>query len=143
MADLETDKLRSEIDRLKKKNEPEGSTEDLTRAINSLIKIFAEASEDLKIDTHDAVLVGQKLDGIMDRLEKIEIQNEKIAKGIVAVADMVEEYSAGRVSMPRDARQMKRSTSQPSQMNSMPKPLPSYDMPREDEKKKGMFNFKI
>ena len=64
---------------------------DLSKSINSLLGVFKEAAEDLKLDTHDAVLVSEKLDGIITRLEKVEIQNEKIAKGIVAVADILEE----------------------------------------------------
>ena len=72
--DSESDKLRRQINELNKDNERYGSNEDLAKSINSLIKIFAEASDDLKMDTHDAVLVTQKLDKIVERLERIEIQ---------------------------------------------------------------------
>ena len=87
MDDVEN--LRKEVDMLKKQLGDPSESKDLVRAIKSLNQIFAEAHEDLKIDTHDAVLVGDKIDRIIGRLEKIEIQNEKIAKGIVAVADMI------------------------------------------------------
>ncbi|MBT3721456.1 hypothetical protein HN789_02795 [archaeon] len=147
--DSESDKLRRQINELNKDNERYGSNEDLAKSINSLIKIFAEASDDLKMDTHDAVLVTQKLDKIVERLERIEIQNEKIAKGIVAIADMVED-AEGINSLPR---QSLRSSSKPSIPSSIPpsanqfngtKPLPTLNMPREPEqKKKSFLNFKM
>ncbi len=147
------DKLKEEIEMLKKKpslerheiykaDESDDTKEvmlSLTKSMNSLIRIFKEASNELKMDSHDAVLVSEKLDKIIDRLDKIETQNEKIAKGIIAVADMIEELKQRQV-----PRQM------PSPMPISPqtpptapqiKPLPSYQMPQE-EKKKG-FSFKI
>lgn len=133
--DSESEKLRKQIDSMKNDYKNEASNEDLARSINSLIKIFAEASEDLKIDTHDAVLVSQKLDKILSRLEKIEIQNEKIAKGIVALADMVEDTENQLQSPSRPPEPVPRASSEI-------KPLPSYNMPPE-QKKKSPFNFKI
>ncbi len=142
MAELEVDKLRREIDSLKKKGS-EGNPEELSQAINSLIRIFAEASDDLKMDTHDSVLVGQKLDAIVQRLERIEIQNEKIAKGIVALADMVEELSMSK-GVPRElSRPVPRAQPSFAPLPSAgPKPLPTYNLPR-DEKKSSFLNFKM
>ncbi|MEM4397767.1 MAG: hypothetical protein QW757_04050, partial [Candidatus Woesearchaeota archaeon] len=99
------DSLKKEIDMLRTKpsltkeeiykpNEHDDTKEvmlSLSKSMNSLIRIFKEASEEMKLDSHDAVLVSDKLDKLIDKLDKIETQNEKIAKGIIAIADMVEE----------------------------------------------------
>ncbi|MBN2368263.1 hypothetical protein JXC34_04545 [Candidatus Woesearchaeota archaeon] len=160
----EVDKLKKEIEMLKKKqgiDEPEhkDSMKDsmviLSRSINSLIQIFKEASEDLKMDTHDAVLVSQKLDSILDRLEKIETQNEKIAKGIVAVADMMEDMPKN-MPLPQRASPVPKPMPEPYNFQNQPghqmpqpmqsqqtQPLPSYNLPRQDDKKKGFLSFKI
>ena len=148
----ESDKLRNQIDMLKKGVSTSGNNEELAESINSLIKLFAEASEDMKMDTHDAVLVSEKLDKIIERLDKIEIQNEKIARGIVALADMVEDLNINDSILPRQPtfRSSKPSiipsSAQPSAQpkSGEAKPLPTYNLPEEkQEKKKPFLNFKI
>ena len=155
LKDDEVSQLRKEVRALRSKlgDSSPGKTEgaqDLTFAIQSLNKIFSEAAEDLKIDTHDAVLVAEKLDKILSRLEKVEIQNEKIAKGIVALADMIEEVKAMRKStpvqrQPSSGRQSYPQASTPPpasmSMDQNTRPLPTYNMPQEPEKKKNLFNF--
>lgn len=144
------DKLRKEISMLKnrpslsrdeiyKANEHDDTKEvmlSLSKSMNYLIRIFREASEEMKHDEHDAVLIADKIDKIIDRLDKLETQNEKIAKGIIAVADMLEELKQRQIQRPIPSPQM-----QPINQMPQPKPLPSYQMPQE-EKKKG-FSFKI
>jgi chromosome segregation ATPase len=153
----EIDRLRREIDYLKRKQSPANSEDDnlkagmmnLSRSINSLMKIFKDASDDLKLDTHDAMLVSQKLDKIIERLDKIEVQNEKIAKGIVAIADMVEDIQPEQ-SASQPSYQQQVSSSQPpmgpmqqSATEQQPQQWPSYNVPRQDDKKKNILNFKI
>ncbi len=145
----ESDKLRNQINKLRGNENTPADTEDLARSINSLIKIFAEASEDMKMDTHDAVLVTQKLDKILDRLEKVEIQNEKIAKGIVALADMVEDLDASPLPRQSSSRSMPSASPAHSPPPSpLPntqgtKPLPTYNLPKEKQEKKSFLNFKM
>ncbi len=148
----EMDKMRREIDILKKKqgitdepqnNEMKESMTMLSKSLGSLTKIFKEASEEMKMDTHDAVLVSQKLDRMLDRLDKIEAQNEKIAKGVVAVADMIEEMQADRLPRQYYPNRMPAQTQQQTQQPFETKPLPTYNMPPEDEKKRPFLNFKI
>jgi chromosome segregation ATPase len=147
----EMEKLRREIEILKQRqgisprddNDQRASMVALSKSINSLIRVFKEASDEMKMDTHDAVLVTQKLDKIVDRLEKIEIQNEKIAKGIVAIADMVEDLQAA----PKQAPSTRTPPAMPYQQNvsqtPQPKPLPTYNVPQGEERKKSFLNFKM
>jgi len=67
------------------------SIDTLNNSINSLIKIFKDASEQLKVDEHDSKIVDKKISPIMKKISMLEEQNEKIARGIVAVADMLKE----------------------------------------------------
>jgi len=119
---------------------------ELKDSMDTLIKIFAEASNDLKQDTHDAVLVSEKLNKILDRLEKVEVQNEKIAKGIVAVAEMLAESKSLRQSRPAPEKRPEPKFKIPSfsQENDTPstKSLPRHDIPEEkQEDKKSFFSF--
>ena len=155
----EVEKLRREIDFLKRKqgiaetqdnDDAKAAMLSVSKSINSLIRIFKDASEDLKMDTHDAVLVTQKLDRIVERLDKIEVQNEKIAKGIVAIADMIEDLQTGYAQKKQVSSSMMSGqppSPQPPQgqfpQPSMPRPLPSYDIPPQEDKKKGFMSFKI
>ena len=143
MDDVED--LRKEVDMLKRQLGDPSESKDLVLAIKSLNQIFAEAHEDLKIDTHDAVLVGDKLDRIISRLEKVEIQNEKIAKGIVAVADMIEELDISKPILPREnIRKTMTKSSPPPRASSKGQPLPSYNLPKQDKmSKKSFLNFKM
>jgi len=131
MDDVEN--LRKEVDMLKKQLGDPSESKDLVRAIKSLNQIFAEAHEDLKIDR------------IIGRLEKIEIQNEKIAKGIVAVADMIEELDISKPVLPREnIRKTMAKASPPPSVRSGTKPLPSYNLPKQEQQpKKGFMNFKM
>lgn len=149
--EFESEKLRNQINNLKNESYGQSNNESLAKSINTLIGLFAEASEDMKMDTHDAVLVTQKLDKIIERLDKVEIQNEKIAKGIVALADMVEEINSGSAVLPRQtnfrptqAPPMRQVSPPPASRSSFgARPLPSYDLPPQEEKKKAFLNFKM
>lgn len=152
LKDDESKRLRSEVNALKKQlgvpSYSDSDSRDLANSISSLTRIFEQASEDLKIDTHDAVMVAEKLEKILTRLEKIEIQNEKIAKGIVALADMVEDLSSRptNTNMPQQRRQTYQSSAPPQPMQqgntNTVKPLPTYDIPLQQDKKKPFLSFK-
>ena len=148
----EVDRLKREIGTLRRRQwliEPpsddmRSSMAAMSRSINSLLRVFKEASEDMKMDTHEAVLVSQKIEKILERLDKIEIQNEKIAKGIVAIADMIEDLQQD--SLPRQIIPQKIAGAPPYPMqrehSGMPKPLPTYNIPPE-EKKRSFMNLNI
>ena len=91
--------LKKEIERLKK-NPLEGSEtgedlqasiDNLNKSLNVMLEVFKQAAEDMKLEEHEAETVGKQLGPITEKLDKLIDQNQKIAKGIVAVADMVKE----------------------------------------------------
>tara|TARA_Y100000310_G_scaffold342895_1_gene448121 strand:- start:7651 stop:8199 length:549 start_codon:yes stop_codon:yes gene_type:complete len=67
------------------------SMDNLQLSMNSLIDIFREASRSMKTDEDHQGEVLQKIDDVTQKLADVMSQNEKIAEGIVAVADMVKE----------------------------------------------------
>ena len=69
----------------------QASIDGLNQSINSLIGLFKEAAESLKIEEKEASLVASKIDPLFEKLDMIIEQNKKIARGIVAVADMIDE----------------------------------------------------
>ena len=92
-------KLRHELDKLKKnplEGSPAGanlqdSIESLNKSLTGMMELFKEAGDQLKIEERDTQIVAKKLDPITDKIETLIEQNQKIAKGIIAVADMVKE----------------------------------------------------
>ncbi|MBN1502719.1 hypothetical protein JW930_04185 [Candidatus Woesearchaeota archaeon] len=149
MVDLlpnnDIDKITDGLAKLKKGSGNEHETlvrsmNSLTGSINSLLGIFKEAAEDMKMDEHDSVLLGDRIDPIMEKLDKLLEQNEKIAKGIVALADMIDEMKGGKiVPAPPTTRQM------PMQQSSYPQPrtLPKMpELPQDEKNKLFNINFK-
>jgi len=67
------------------------SIDSLNSSINSLIKLLRDATEELKMEEHDSEVVDKKISPILGKIKSLEEQNEKIARGIVAVADMLKE----------------------------------------------------
>ncbi|MFQ6027911.1 MAG: hypothetical protein ACE5Q6_10505, partial [Dehalococcoidia bacterium] len=90
---------KKELDRLKK-NPLEGSEagenlqasiDNLNKSLNVMLEVFKQAAEDMKLDEHDSELVGKQIGPINEKIDTLIDQNQKIAKGIVAIADMVKE----------------------------------------------------
>ncbi|MFH0875855.1 MAG: hypothetical protein V1859_08000 [archaeon] len=124
----EIEKLKRELDRLKKSGtNPDalsGSMENLTDSINSLLRVFREASEEMKLDEHDSVMLSDKIGPLAEKVDKVLEQNEKIAKGIIAIADMIEEMQARQ--------------KYPMPQNAPPKPM-TYQKPYTDEAQQSQF----
>ncbi len=126
------------------------SIDNLNNSINSLMKLFKEATEQLKMEEHDSEVVDKKISPVMQKITTLEEQNEKIARGIVAVADMLKERQIKTPefrSMQQPQQPMIRpampppSTGQPQQpavMELGPRPFqapPVKPLPRVEEKK--------
>ncbi|MBN1544403.1 hypothetical protein JW898_02985 [Candidatus Woesearchaeota archaeon] len=91
--------LKRELDRFKK-NPLEGSEsgenlqasiDNLNKSLNVMLEVFKQAAEDMKLEEHDTEMVAKQIGPINDKIETLIDQNQKIAKGIVAIADMVKE----------------------------------------------------
>ena len=135
------------------------SLDKLNDSISELIEIFKEASDMMKAEERESDVIISRISPIEKRLDELSDQNQKIAKGILAVADMV---SAKEEQRPRPQQMMMPSSPRPQPMMppSMPRPqnqprLPPMGglpppppmslpplMPPKKEEKKGLFSFK-
>jgi len=145
-------KLKKEIDEVKKN--PFGdsrqnkslmdSMEELTKAINSLVDLFKIASEELKLEEHDSVLITEKISPLLRKINDLEQQNEKIAKGIVALADMMND----RKQRPMMRQPQMQTPMPPREPNFMAapgpdmRPLPTMQPMPPQQQKKPLFSLK-
>ena len=58
-----------------------------------MMGLFKMAGEELKLDEKKKEVVSEKIDPLLKKIDVLLEQNQKIAKGIVAVADLVKEAS--------------------------------------------------
>ncbi|PIN86019.1 hypothetical protein COV19_06720 [Candidatus Woesearchaeota archaeon CG10_big_fil_rev_8_21_14_0_10_44_13] len=99
MPHQEVTRLRREVEDIKQ--HPFGSTHEgkelleaisgLSQSMDHLTGLFQEAAEQMKLEERESELIGKKLDPLFGRIDELIDQNGKIAKGIIAVADMVKE----------------------------------------------------
>jgi len=95
----ELHKLEDEIDELKKdpKSAPNSmgqSMDDLSGSLKSMISIFKEAKDELRIEDEEKELLSKKIDPMISKLDNLLDQNEKIAEGILSLADMIKKLEA-------------------------------------------------
>lgn len=93
--------LKKQVDEIKA--HPFGSTSEgkqmleailkLSESMDRLTSLFQEAAEQMKLEEREAELIGKKLDPLFGRMDDMIEQNKRIAKGIIAVADIVKENS--------------------------------------------------
>ncbi|MBI4739262.1 hypothetical protein HY772_06950 [Candidatus Woesearchaeota archaeon] len=106
--------LKKELDRIKK-NPLEGSPvgenlqdsiDNLNTSVNSMLEVFKQAAQEMGVEEHDTQLVSKQIGPLQEKVDTLIEQNQKIAKGIVAIADMVreklEEIEARASRMERD-----------------------------------------
>lgn len=91
--------LKKELERLKR-NPLEGSEsgetlqasiDNLNKSLNVMLEVFKQAADDLKLEEHDSDTLFKQMGPLTDKIDTLIDQNQKIAKGIVAIADMVKE----------------------------------------------------
>lgn len=121
------------------------SIDNLNNSINSLIKVFKDAGEEL--EKSEPKEIDEKVTPLMQKIAMLEEQNEKIARGIVAVADMLKERERRpvyrqqqpviRPTMPRNFQPQPTGGPQNFQMPTV-KPLPKE--PEKKEEKKGFLD---
>ncbi len=89
-------KLKRDVEQIKKNPFQAYATDDfiesvnnLSKAINSLINLFSAAAEEMKLEERETETIGRKMDPLFAKIDMLVDQNQKIARGIVAVADML------------------------------------------------------
>lgn len=91
--------LKKELEKLKKNplaasdegESLQGSIDNLNKGLNIMLEVFKEAAESMKLDEHDSQMLSKQMGPMNEKLDVLVDQNQKIAKGIIAIADMVKE----------------------------------------------------
>lgn len=88
--------LKKELKRLK--DEPstpskgmQASVEKLSDNIGNMMDLFREATKEMTLEEQEDKSVSKKIEPLMEKVDILIEQNEKIAQGIVAVADMIKD----------------------------------------------------
>lgn len=159
VSSKDVSELKQDVDFLKKN--PLGSSKSsrslqesvdkLNENIEELIEIFKEASEQMKAEERESDVIVKRIAPIEAKLDELSDQNQKIAKGILAVADMVNSRDEKPRMMPRPAMPPQRPMMvQRPQINSQASKLPPMGgmpppsmglppLPPKKEEKKGLF----
>ncbi|HME87454.1 MAG TPA: hypothetical protein VKE88_03515 [Candidatus Nanoarchaeia archaeon] len=165
LSSKEVSELKQDMDYLKKN--PLGGTKSgkslqesidkLNENMEMLIEIFKEASDQMKAEERESDVILKRIQPLENKLEELSEQNQKIAKGILAVADMVAaKEQAPPMQKPRPMmmppmapRPPMPGMQAPQRMPPMPNAptfsqpsapsLPPPPMPRKEDK--GMFGF--
>lgn len=96
MPHRQIEDLKKHFDELKKKTissqEMLDSMNKLTATMDSMLKLFTQAAEELKLEEKEESETARKTDSIIKMLEGIKYQNNTIAEGVVTVSDMIKEH---------------------------------------------------
>lgn len=146
VPEKEVKRLRDDVDEIKKN--PLGSyggkdladnIKNLNNAISSLTELFKNAAEDLKVEERETQTIATKVEPLLEKIDMIIDQNKKIARGIVAVADMLGgvEEEEKQSFQPRPPAMPPRPSFAPGPM---PPPMPPAAPPAPPApRKKGLF----
>ena len=99
------------------------SMNNLTKAINSLIELFQKAAEEIRLEDRSSEAIVKKVEPLFEKIDMLVDQNKKIAKGIVAVADMLE---AKQEEKPMQPQMQQQQAPYPRQPMYGPAPMPPY-----------------
>lgn len=67
------------------------SLDNLTQSINSLMALFKEAAEEMKLEEETESSLKENIGPLIHKINEIEEENKTIAKGILTVADMIKD----------------------------------------------------
>ncbi|MBI4441662.1 hypothetical protein HY639_05830 [Candidatus Woesearchaeota archaeon] len=89
--------LRNELSRLKSERTPEHphsrdvmqSMDKLTETLDHFMELFQSAIEEMKIEEREEELIVTELRPLHEKIDQLIDHNQKIAQGIVAIADML------------------------------------------------------
>lgn len=96
-------KLKRDVDAIKKNplmglggEDLIASISELTKSVNNLLELFKAAAEEIKLEQRESETIAQKIDPLFSKIDEIVEQNKKLAKGIVAIADMLSEMKTAK-----------------------------------------------
>ena len=75
----------------------------LTKSMNNMLQLFSSAAEEMKLEEKEESALSQKVDPLIDKVDRLGDQNKTIAEGLVAIADMVKELREEKARRPRIA----------------------------------------
>ncbi len=82
------------------------SMDNLSKSMTGMVTLFKDAAEAMKMEEKESDIVTQKIDPLAEKIDTLIEQNKKIAKGILAVADMVQEFIEKEKSAPKPVVQL-------------------------------------
>ncbi len=94
MPHSKLDKLKEDVEELKKgpSKEMHESMNDLKGSIDKMIDLFRVAAEEMKTERIQEEGVEKRLGPVLQKLDKIAQQQNQLANGMVAIADMIKEH---------------------------------------------------
>ncbi len=118
----------SDISELKKQakkvSEQKGESEQLlssvntlTRSMDSMLQLFRNAVDEMKIEEEEEKAISHQIQPLMDKLDEIIEQNKIIAEGMVAISDIIRER------IPEKMAQIPRQMPPPQMAPPMPPPV--------------------
>ncbi len=66
------------------------SIDELNTSINKMLEVFVKAAQTYDVEESDGNLMTKNLEPLATKIEVLQEQNQKIAKGIVAVSDLMQ-----------------------------------------------------
>ena len=101
--------LKEELKKLKSKSVRKTShldaesMDNLAASIQELMALFKDASKELKNEENEEAHILQKLTEAIETMNVIADQNEKIAEGIVTVAEMIKDRMPKKAELPKQS----------------------------------------
>ncbi len=76
------------------------SIDGLSKSMTGMVNLFKDAADSMKMEEKESDIIVQKINPLTEKVDTLIEQNKKIAKGILAVADMVQEFIEKQKSEP-------------------------------------------
>ena len=110
IPEKEISNLKKEIQKVKENpfgdNESSGkflkTVDNLNDSMNNMLNLFKIAADSMQNEEKEEVFLADKIKPISEKVDRLLEQNEKIAKALVAIADMIEEIKTQKKSNPLD-----------------------------------------
>ena len=118
--------LKSRVDKASPK-ELINSMNAMAKSMDSMLKLFTQAVEELKYEDREESL-GNGKDSANEKLGKIIDQNKIIADGVVAVSEMIQDLNGNKSQVPKPPQQ----SFQPPMAQEPNFPPPKFEQPPND-----------